>query len=232
MPSTSSSPPVERGSTPYASLVRARLVLVGQRERQLLARRAEAARRAVERLERRVLHEAVDPAGRRAASRGAHGSAITTGSGATDGRTIAWTAGSASAATATPSAIVRPARRAGEHRDRAEQREPARDQERDPERVVDPREQRVVGALGQPRVLARVLRVVGEAARLGVERSRSAVARVRRVEVGDERPGQLELVERRQPRVEDQRRAALPHVGDRAVELRGGDRREQRAARA
>ncbi len=72
-----------------------------------------------------------------------------------------------------------------------------------------------------------LLGVVGEAARLRVERPPQPVARVDRVEVGDERPGELELVERRQPRVEDQRRAALAHVRDRVVELRRGDRRQQ-----
>ena len=57
------------------------------------------------------------------------------------------------------------------------------------------------------------------------------VARVDGVEVGDERPGELDLVERREARVEDQRRALLAHVEHRLVELRGGDRRERERAR-
>ena len=56
------------------------------------------------------------------------------------------------------------------------------------------------------------------------------VARIDRVEVGDERAGELDLLERREARVEDQRRAALARLDDRVVELRGGDRGEQRAS--
>jgi hypothetical protein len=111
-------------------------------------------------------------------------------------------------------------------RHRAGEGEGASDQQRDPERGVDAAQQRVVGALGEPRVLAPLLRVAGEARRLCIERTAQPRTRVDGVDVGDERTGELELVDRRQPRVEHQRRALLAHVGDGVVELRRGDGRQ------
>ena len=233
MPSTSSSPLGRARVDAVRALVGARVVRVGKRERQLLARGAEAARRAVERRERGVLDQAVDAAGPRAGRAAAHGSAITTGSGASSGRATAWATGSASAAAAAASASARPRRVARGITATAPTsasppviRNAIRNASSIPATSVS--SARSVSSAYTRALLG----IVGEAPRLRVERRAQAVARVGRVEVGDQRAGQLDLVQRRELRVEHQRGAALAHVRDGVVELRGGDRGDQQRARA
>ena len=166
-------------------------------------------------------------------SRPSQGSRISPRAGAAAGAASAWISGSASAAGRDrrllgASAARRPASSGQREQDRGRSSASAPViEERGPERVVDRADERAVQAIGHVVEGLALLVVAVELGALLVERALEAGARVLGVERAGDRPDQVELLLRRQARVEDRGGAALAGVVDGRVERARGDRREQ-----